>query len=162
ATWAHQGWSFRNGVIRTFKENGTDIDQVIPFQEKTLGFVEKPSDLVTQEPQAEQMNYKTLKTHIKRLAALGVPVRKFQVELFMKLAFPFASLIVIFLGIPLGLAGKGSKALGIAAGGFLSLTYMGFIELGKALAQRLIPPLAGAWIANIVFLAVGTLLWVRM
>ena len=127
-----------------------------------MSFGEKPEDLVTQEPQPEQMNYKTLKRHIRRLSSLGVPVRKLQVELMMKLAFPFSCLVVTLLGIPLAMRGKGSWGMGIATALVLTLAYMGFMEFGKAMAQRLVPPLIGAWLANVVFLLIGLLLWKRM
>jgi lipopolysaccharide export system permease protein len=80
----------------------------------------------------------------------------------MKLAFPFACFVVTFLGIPLALQGKGSPAIGIAAGLVLTLFYLGFMQFGKAMAQRLIPPWAGAWLGNFVFLCIGLYLWWRM
>jgi len=108
------------------------------------------------------MNFSMLKRHISRLNALGLPVRALEVELMMKLAFPFACLVVICLGIPLALRSKGSKALGIAEGGVLTLFYLGFVQFGKALAQRLIPPWTGAWLGNILFLSLAIFLWLRL
>jgi lipopolysaccharide export LptBFGC system permease protein LptF len=52
--------------------------------------------------------------------------------------------------------------MGIAAAGILTLFYLGFMQFGKAMAQRLIPPWAGAWLGNVVFIAIGTILWIRM
>src|SRR5205823_5494657 len=133
-----------------------------PFVEKTFNFSEKPSDLITQEPQAEEMTFSDLRKHVRRLSERGVPVRSLEVELMMKLAFPFACFVVVFLGVPLALQGKGSHAMGIAAGGLLTLFYLGFMQFGKAMAQRLIPPWAGAWLGNFVFMIVGLILWWRM
>jgi lipopolysaccharide export LptBFGC system permease protein LptF len=44
----------------------------------------------------------------------------------------------------------------------LTLAYLGFMQFGKALGQRVVPPWAGAWIGNFVFLVIGAILWFRM
>ncbi len=162
ANWKIDGWTFENGVIRTFNEDSTTIQKIEKFTELGFPFVEKPSDLTTQEPEPEEMSSKTLKKHISRLESLGVPTRKMEVELRMKLALPLTCFVVTFLGIPLALRGRGNRAMGIAAAGVLALGYMGFVQFGKAMAQRLIPPLLGAWMGNLVFLAIGIALWIRM
>src|SRR5262249_39654372 len=125
-------------------------------------FEERPSDLTIQEPEPYEMSTKTLRKQIERLESLGVPTRKLEVELRMKLALPLTCFVVTFLGIPLALRGKGNRAKGIASAGILALAYMGFVQFGKALAQRVIPPLMGAWLGNIVFIAIGLSLWIRM
>lgn len=157
-----EGWFFKNGAFRKFAEDGATIESVEPFTERTFAFREQPDDLVTQEPEPEEMNFKTLRRHIDKLSALGVPVRELEVELMMKLSLPFTCFVVTFLGVPLAMSGKGSRAMGIGAGGALTLVYLGFIQFGKALAQRFIAPWAGAWLGNIVFLSIALYLWWRM
>ena len=80
----------------------------------------------------------------------------------MKLAFPFSALVVVILGIPLAMKGKGNIGRGIAMALALTLAYMGFIQFGKALAQRFVPPFLGAWAANIFFTALALWLWRKM
>jgi lipopolysaccharide export system permease protein len=161
AFWKIDGWIFYDGVVRSYEKDGVSIKKITPFKEKFFPWVEKPSDFLIQEPQPEQMSYKTLKSHIRRLESLGVPTREWQVELGMKLAFPLACFVVTFLGVPLALRSRGNRAMGIAAATVIALIYMGFIQFGKALAQRLIPPLVGAWLGNVVFLFIGLYLWLR-
>ena len=113
-------------MIRTFTDDSLEIANIESFQKKPFALSEKPSDFVIQEPQPEEMTYKQLKRHVRHLEALGVPARALEVELKMKLAFPFTCLAVIFLGIPLSPQGKGNEAaLGIAAGGLITLVYLG-------------------------------------
>lgn len=162
ALWEGGQWTFFNGITRTFAPDNSTIVEIKPFEKLALPFHENPSDMVTQEPRAEEMNYETLKRHIRRLSSLGVPVRKLQVELLMKLSTPFACFVVTFLGIPLAMKGRGNRAIGIATGVALTLIYLAFIQVGKALAQRFVPPILGAWLSNILFLAVGTYLWIRL
>jgi lipopolysaccharide export system permease protein len=156
-------WTFQKGVIRTFDPGSLAVDKFEAFDQRQFAFSEKPDDLVTpQDPDSDEMNYKQLKRHLRRLEALGVPARKLEVELMMKTALPFTCFVVTFLGVPLAMSGKGSRAMGIAAGGALTLIYLGFIQFGKALGQHIIPPLAGAWMGNVVFMAVAIGLWWRM
>ncbi len=162
ALWTDDGWVFYNGVKRFYAEDGISIAKVEPFKELKTGYREKPADLAINEPQPEEMTFNALKRHIRRLDSLGIPVRALEVELMMKLAFPFSCFVVTFLGVPLALRGKGSAAIGIAAGAALTLLYLGFMQFGKALAQRAMPPWAGAWLGNFVFLTVGGLLFARM
>jgi lipopolysaccharide export system permease protein len=159
---APDGWMFYDGELRTYKSNGVDVGTLEPFKEKLFYFEEKPTDFVIQDPEPEEMNFHGLKDHIERLAALGVPVRKLQVELMMKIAFPFSCFIVTFLGVPLGMSGKGNRAMGVAVAGALTLFYLGFVQFGKALAIRVLPPVVGAWFGNIIFLAIAVLLWRRL
>lgn len=162
AQWSPAGWTFYNGSMRTFEKDNISLATLEGFSEKKFYFREKPTDLITQEPEPEEMNFKNLKRHIDRLSSLGVPVRALEVELMMKFSFPFACFVVTLLGVPLSMTLRGSRAMGIAAGTVLSLLYMGFIEFGKALAQRHIAPWMGAWLGNLMFLSLGLYLWWRM
>lgn len=162
AQWSKDGWTFDKGVIRQFDPQGNQVTSFEKFEQRRFDFSEKPGDLVIQEPQPEEMNFNTLKKHILHLSSLGVPTRKLEVELMMKLAFPFSCFIVTVLGIPLALGGRGNRGKGIAFGAILTMSYMGFMQFGKAMAQRLIPPLLGAWMGNLFFLALAAYLWFRM
>lgn len=162
AVWKIDGWTFYDGVIRNYENDGVTFKNIEKFHEKTYPWIEKPTDFVIQEPQPEQMSRKMLKAHIERMESLGIPTRDLEVELGMKLAFPFSCFVVTILGVPLALRGRGNRAMGIAAATAISLIYMGFIQFGKVLAQRLVDPLIGAWLGNAVFLLVGVVLWVRM
>jgi lipopolysaccharide export system permease protein len=162
AQWNGKSWTFHNGVVRDYKDSGFTITSMEAFTERDFEFKERPFDLVTQEPEADEMNYRNLKAHINRLSSLGIEVRKLQVELMMKLSFPFSCFVVIFLGVPLAMRGKGSRAMGIAAAGGATLLYNGFIQMGKVMAQRLVAPWLGAWLGNLIFFAIAVWLWFRM
>ena len=162
ANWKEDGWVFEKGVLREFGQDGLSLLKNEPFETLFMPFQEIPSDLITQEPQPEQMTYRTLKRHIERLSSLGVPTRKLIVELMMKVSFPFSCFVVTLLGVPIAMRGKGNWGWGIATALMVTLCYMVFMQFGKALAQRVIPPFLGAWLANGVFLGLGLWLWFRM
>ncbi len=85
---------------------------------------------------------------------------EFMVEVHKKLSIPFACLVFVFLGAPIGmLTRKGN--LGVAAlisGGLLTIYFIAIIQ-GEKLADRMIiSPFWGMWGINIFFLVVGILL----
>ena len=87
-------------------------------------------------------------------------VAEFMVEVHKKLSIPFACLVFVFLGAPIGmLTRKGN--LGVAAligGGLLTIYFIAIIQ-GEKLADRMIiSPFWGMWGINIFFLVVGIIL----
>src|SRR5437764_11617174 len=77
-----------------------------------------------------------------------------------RLALPAACLVLAVIGVPLGLsARKGGKATGFVLTIALVFIYY-FLSLGGVSLGRLdkIPPSAGVWLGNFVFLAAGWLL----
>jgi lipopolysaccharide export system permease protein len=87
-------------------------------------------------------------------------VSEFLVEVHKKLSIPFACVVFVFLGAPIGmLTRKGN--LGVAAlisGGLLTIYFIAIIQ-GEKLADRMvISPFWGMWGINIFFLIVGIIL----
>ncbi|WP_069130914.1 LptF/LptG family permease [Rhodohalobacter halophilus] len=87
-------------------------------------------------------------------------VAEFLVEVHKKISIPFACVVFVFLGAPIGmLTRKGN--LGVAAligGGLLTIYFIAIIQ-GEKLADRMIiSPFWGMWGINIFFLIVGIIL----
>jgi len=85
---------------------------------------------------------------------------EFLVEVHKKFSIPFACIVFVFLGAPIGmLTRKGN--LGVAAlisGGLLTIYFIAIIQ-GEKLADRLIiSPFWGMWGINVFFLVVGIIL----
>jgi lipopolysaccharide export system permease protein len=78
------------------------------------------------------------------------------VEYYKDLAFPIAALLFCILGIPVGIVSKRSGRVGgFAVGVLIIVVYYVLNVAGEFLVTTLIlPPLAGAWLPNGIFLAV--------
>ncbi len=91
-------------------------------------------------------------------------INTFLVEIDKKYAIPFACLVFIFLGAPLGtMARRGT--FGIAATlslGFFLLYWSCLIGGEKLAVRGLLAPWVGMWIANIILLVVGVYLTIRV
>ncbi|WP_447980223.1 LptF/LptG family permease [Candidatus Nitrospira bockiana] len=85
-------------------------------------------------------------------------------ESYKDLAFPTAALIFGMVGIPVGIVSKRSGRIGgFAAGVMIIIVYYVLNVLCEFLVTTLIlPPLAGAWGPNAVFLATGLVLFHRV
>ncbi len=82
-----------------------------------------------------------------------------QVEIHKKYAIPFACVIFVLLGAPLGMrARRGGMTAGFLSLGFFVIYYL-FLIGGEQLADRqLLPPAVAMWAANVVLGAIGVLL----
>lgn len=82
-----------------------------------------------------------------------------QAEFNYRVALPVASLVLALVGIPLGMISrKGGKAVGVMATIGLVFIYYILMAFGFSLAkQGRLPPVAGLWIANLVFALAGAL-----
>lgn len=85
-------------------------------------------------------------------------------EHYKDLAFPTASLIFGMLGVPIGIVSKRSGRIGgFAVGVMIVIAYYILNVLCEFMVTTLIlPPFAGAWLPNILFLAVGVGLFYRV
>jgi lipopolysaccharide export system permease protein len=81
-------------------------------------------------------------------------------EYYKDLAFPTASLVFCLLGIPVGIASKRSGRIGGFAVGVLVIIvyYMLNIACEFLVMTASLPPLAGAWMPNGMFLLI-TVVW---
>ena len=88
-------------------------------------------------------------------------IRRYQVEIHKKLAIPFACLVFVLLGVPLGsMTRKGSMGASIGmALGFFMLYWVALVG-GEELADRqIMSPWLAMWLANIILGACGALLF---
>ena len=105
----------------------------------------------------------TVESEFNRIDYYARQVREYTVEIHKKYSIPFASIVYVLIGVPLGImARKGT--FGVAASlslGFF-LLYWAFLIGGEKLADRgFTEPWIGMWIANIILGLLGVYLTVR-
>ena len=156
-----EGWLFQKGVLREYGEHGARLVSNRLFDQRAFPYSETPDGLVPVEIHAEELNAVALRSYIRRMKALGLPTRRLEVELYAKLALPLASFVVMCLGIPLALVRRTSRVRAVVYTLALSFFYLGLVQFGKALAQNLVSPWVGAWLANGACLMLSAILWFR-
>lgn len=161
AFWDGSKWVFMNGAVRDFRENG---ETVTTFQRREMPHLpEKPEDIAKEEVNPEEMTFFELRDYIEKVRRGGGSTDQYMVDLYFKFSFPFTSLIFAALGVALSSAKrKPSMATGFGMTLLISFLYYGILRIGQSLGHSgVIQPLLGAWMGNIIFVAVAAVLLLR-
>ncbi len=127
----------------------------------TMKLAERPDDFAKETRSSDNMNINELYEYIKRLRRYGDNTRKEEIALHQKVAFPFSTLFIMLIGAVLGsISSKSVWVLSFLGALVASGSYWILMAVGKALSQRgdllgiPVPPVLGAWLANIVFVII--------
>ncbi len=130
-------------------------DAVLPLSETIDDFLE-----VQREP--EELSYGQLADRITDLSNKGIDASHYFVDLYLKLALPFANAVLAFVAIPI--AGRLRRHPSIAAiigvGAGVGFLYWVILGLASSLGQTgTLPPLFAAWAANGIYTLLGIALF---
>jgi lipopolysaccharide export system permease protein len=161
AHWSPQGWELTDGAYREFGPRGEV--QTIPFVMTAIDLREAMDDFTKIHKPIAAMSYFELRDYVARLEATGYQVKKYTVELYSKLSFPWANMIMVLVAIPFSLQSpRGGRLFGVALAIAIMAGYLVVHYVALAFARAdLLPPLLAAWTANIVFLGLGASLFLR-
>jgi LPS export ABC transporter permease LptG len=161
AHWTPDGWELTDGAFREFGPRGEV--QTVPFVMTAIDLREDMDDFTKIHKPIAAMSYFELRDYVDRLEATGYQVKKYTVELYSKLSFPWVNLIMVLVAIPFSLqAPRGGRLFGVALAIAIMAGYLVVHYVALAFARAdLLPPLLAAWTANIIFLGLGTSLFLR-
>jgi lipopolysaccharide export system permease protein len=151
ARWDGQQWVFEDGVVRVFE---ADTESAQPFARLALPELsETPADFAKAPEPPDQMGFLPLADYVDRLRRSGLRVEKYQVQLEIKLAFPWINFIVVVMGAALAARLRNpNAAVGFGISVFTAFFYYGLMRAGEALGQGgTLPPTVAAWGANVLF-----------
>lgn len=151
------GWYFIEGIERKFDRSGENILKEEGFKERYLPLEVKPSDFSREIQKPEELNFFQLARYILQSRRSGYDVRKYLVDLHLKIASPFACLIVLLLGTPLAvLSPRSGRLLSFGIAIFIGFLYWGGISVGRSLGRAgILTPFLAAWVANLLFVGLG-------
>jgi lipopolysaccharide export system permease protein len=154
-------WVLYQGLERHFDPEGRE--SATPFDSLVADFPERPSDFAREESRPDEMTYPQLRDYSRRVRESGASVEKYETELHLRVAFPFANAVVILIASSLAVQmRRGGVALGFGLSLALAFAYWCLIRAGQVLGNEgTLPPFLGAWLGNIVFIGVGTVLLSR-
>mgnify|MGYP003584256316 CR=1 FL=1 len=139
------------------------IDDIVNGQEKKLKsyipdfIAENPEEFMRDKVRENEMPASQLKENIKFLNKTGGDTKKMLVALYKRTAYPFAGLIMSLIGLSLGSRYvRGASAISIGLSVVIGYTYYVVNATIEAFSLGgFVNPIIGAWIPNILFLAVG-------
>lgn len=103
----------------------------------------------------------------QRSTQSGIPAnlaRSYRIEFHKRFSYPFACLVLMLVGVPLGLSSKrGGKSTGFVLTILLVFIYYFLSSVGVAFAKNgKVSPFLGVWGANLIFTGAGILLLYQM
>jgi len=160
-TWIENTWTLKDGWHRVI-EDGKE-KSFSKFDVKIIHVDEDPKLLAESDLYPSEMTYLALARLVEYKEDAGQIVRSEKVEMQHRLAYPFASFVVVLIGAPLAIQfGRAGVAVGFLITMFISFIYWGVaIAIFEALGENgRLPPIIACWTANIIFAAVGlVLIW---
>ncbi len=159
-SWNGKQWIANAVMRREFTDHGEYIDRL---QRLEMNFKLVPDDFIELQVEPEEMGYEELKRFVERIRITGGSIEKWQVDLHSKIAMPFAGVIIILFGLPISSTFRRSgMVLGFGMSVAVAFIYFGLLQVGKVLGYKeILDPFLAAWLGNIVFLAIGSILYVR-
>ncbi|MCE5262889.1 MAG: LPS export ABC transporter permease LptG [Deltaproteobacteria bacterium] len=161
--WKDGHWLFRNLLITRFSDRG--FPEITRAKQQVVDLPEKPADFQVVQKDVEVMGYVELKRYIQKLQSEGYDAARYVVDLHGKIAFPLVSIILAVIGIAFSLRSErsGGVAQGIGAGLVIGFSYWLVYAFGMSLGRSgTLPPLVGAWFANILFCTASLILIPRV
>ena len=153
--WTGHYWEAINAYKRTFKGQKEIAVQFDTLALHQLSFT--PDILTKVKKKPEEMSYNELQNYIDAVANNGGDPKRWFVDLYLKISFPFSNFIIVLFGAPLA-AGKvrSGGAVGVALTLAIAFFYFGAVKIGQSFGQNnTIDPLLAAWLGNIVFFISG-------
>ncbi|NTW60849.1 MAG: LPS export ABC transporter permease LptG [Nitrospirae bacterium] len=132
---------------------------------EVYNIVDRPEDMGMIVKSSEEMNFTELWDYVRRLKGSGYKAVRYEVDLHGKVAYPFASLLMVMIATPFSLqrVRSGGAARGIALSLLIATVYWALTSSGRALGlSGAIPPLQAAWLANTVFVVMAIAAIIRM
>ncbi len=150
-----EGWVLVRGAVREF--NGQE-QQMRTFERLPLGKLSiTPDDMEKKQRKPDEMDYPELRQFIDNQRAAGQDVSRWMVDFHSRIAFPFASVIVVLFGVPFGSV-KRRSGVALEFGICVAVTfiYLGFMKTSNVFGYNGdLNPLFTAWLANLIFLVLG-------
>ena len=153
-TWQLKDWNAR--VINEFGEKYTTGEQ----QDTVLTIV--PKDFESQYMLYESFTLNELDEYIDELRNRGADdVMLYEIEKYLRYTYPFAVLILTFIGVTVSARKvRGGTGFQIALGFLLAFILIIFFMFSRAIAEKgIINPLLAVWIPNIIFAVIGLFMY---
>lgn len=152
-------WKLKDWTLHTFSgeeetvESGSEMDTTINIH---------PDDFGSTYQMFETMTMPELDNYIAKQQERGgndIPI--YRVEKYIRYMSPFTAIILTFIGVIMSARkARGGSGFQIALGFLIAFVYIIFFIFARSLAEvNSITPLLAVWLPNIVFTAVGLVLY---
>ena len=148
-------WVAYEGVVRNFTDSTETLEKFQMKEFRQLNF--KVDDVIKKQRKPEEMTLAELKDFANEQFRTGNDPTAIDIEYHSRIAFAFASVVVILFGVPISSnKRRGGLALQIGINLLVTFLYLVFMKVSQAFGKNgVMNPLITAWLANIIFLCVA-------
>ena len=145
-------WSAYDVIQRTLTDSNEVIEKFLVKEFKDLNF--KPEDVIKKQRKPEEMTLTELKNFADEQNRTGNDPTSISIEYQSRIAFSFASIIVVLFGLPISAnRRRGGLAIQFGINLLITFVYLVFMKVSQAFGKSgQLNPFATAWIANFIFL----------
>lgn len=151
-------WKVSNYSIRHIYDNREVLKQ---GRELDTTFSFRPEDFVTDIEDAKIMTYNQLNRYIEKEKLRGnTSVGKFDLEKYKRITFPFANLVLAFIGVALSSRKvRGGIGMHLGMGIAIAFTFILMLQVTSVFAVfGNLPPYIALWIPNLIFTIIALFL----
>ena len=155
--WNGTYWEFIDGFLRTFDQKGHGTTEY--FEKKIISVLETPDDFMKNiNIHSDEMSLRELYKEIQEMTLEGKDTLKHRVEFHQKISYPFISIVLALLAIPLSLRSSRHGGvlfcvgINLAMGFVFSFLYAMGVSLGYG---GFFSPLFAAWAPFLLFSSLG-------
>ncbi len=162
-TWSEGSWHLEDAHVYGFDRDGNLTFSAV-VDSLVLPVDQEVSELLSRSRTTSEMGIAELWTRVGQARANGQRVDEYLVEIHLKMALPLAAVIFVLLSGSLSLAFlPRSRAVGVVLGLLLVAVYQGVLWWTQTLGRRgAMNPALAAWLPDILFGAIGVLLFLRV
>ncbi len=148
-------WVLKKGILKDFVDTNRAYVLLQDYPLKNLPLT--PDDIEKKQLSPDEMDLVTLREFIRTQERIGQDVARWLVEYNFKIAFPFASVIMILFGIPFASSRpRTGAAIGFGIAVAVTFVYLGFMKASQVFGYNGdLNPFLTAWLANFIFLGAG-------
>jgi lipopolysaccharide export system permease protein len=159
-------WILHQGRHRRFASDGTVSTTEFDRQPIALSLI--PDDFTTWlAGDSELMTFHDIRAYSRRRHQQGSQVARLTTDYYIRIAFPFVTIIMVLVGIALSLRRSGTRggsmAMGIGQALAVGFCYWTTHSIAIALGRGgVLTPLIAAWMANVLFMSFGLYLMFKV
>ncbi|MCF7934985.1 MAG: LptF/LptG family permease [Synergistales bacterium] len=155
-SWDGSVWRLRQGKVYQVSPEGT-VSLMLTFETQEIPLRLSPEQLERSSRDPDKMGIAQLINEIAIVSAKGGSTRKLFVYLHMRIAFPWAAVVLALVGATLGVRShRGGTGIGLGLSILVAFAYYVVMSFSRAFALAgFIPAAVGAWTPFVLFLLLG-------
>lgn len=160
--WIEGEWWLYEGRVFEVSDDGT-VESLFSFERQRMNFTIAPDKVGAQSSDPDEMSLHELYMTIRNAELHGNDAAKLRMIMHLRIAVPWASVVLVIVGACVGSRPqRSSSGMGLGLSVVIVFVYYVIMSLCQSLGDGgFMPAIVAAWIPNLVFFAVGSLMTKR-